>query len=218
MSTAGKVRQFLAFEWLGSRRLEGAAHLATTGAVIVGAVSLVSQCSESASQNMQFKNQVSIQRELAISDRWQDHIRISIQHPDLSVSNVSINKMRPEDREKYVWFVEDMIYSSERILQYAPKDPQWINTIMYEMRVKRPYIVSDEFLGCPRAQTNNIENCSNSRNGEYSSSYCTYTPELRSIVRRAFREDRAGSARLTLAESKCHWDVPAETVGVQPNA
>ncbi len=199
------------FGWLASPRLEGAAHLATTFAVIVGVWAITSQAT-------QFSEQVSIQRELAISDRWQDHIRMSIQYPEFSTSKVDMSKLSENNHEKYVWFAEDMIFASERILQYAPDDPQWINTIKYEMRVKRPYIISDDFLGCPRNGTLNINNCSKTKRGDFSSSYCTYVPELRRIIIGAFREDLFASSRLKLAEARCHWDVLIQTVGVQPDA
>ena len=212
-------------EWLADTRLEGAAHLATAFAalvsmvsIILGVLSIQSQNKQYAEQSKQFENQVSIQRELAISDRWQDHIRISIANPKLSTATPDIANFTEEEKEQYIWFSEDMIFASERILQYAPKDPQWVNTIIYEMRVKKPYILSDDFLACPKGETLTIQNCSDSRLGNDSSSYCTYIPELRELIRRAFREDEAASTKLKLAESKCHWDVPTATVGIQPNA
>ena len=211
--------------WLADPRLEGAAHLATAIAaigamisVIIGVVALRSQNRQFEEQSKQFVQQVAIQRELAISDRWQDHIRMSIQFPQFATADVDMSNLKADDHERYVWFAEDMIFASERILQYAPKDPQWVNTIKYEMRIKRPYVISDDFLGCPRNDTLSIDNCSTSRDGDFSSSYCTYEPELRQIIIQAFSDDAVASVRLKLAEARCHWDVPIQTVGIQPDA
>ena len=193
-------------------------HLATLIGVIVGAGSLVVSAIQTTAQSKQFDRQVALNRELVISDRWQEHIRMSIDHPLFASGDVDKAKISSEEYTKYIWFVEDLIFSSERILQYAPNDLQWVNAIIYEMRTQKAYILSDDFLGCPGENDDGILNCSTTRDGSDSSSYCTFTPHLRKVVRRSFAGNRNASTRLELAERRCLWDQPALTVGEQPNA
>lgn len=205
-----KKRSFWRLDWLASARLEGFAHLATMVAVVIGVISI-------SSQSREFSQQVALNREFEIAQRWNEHMRLAIDYPQFAVGP-KMASLSSEDREKYVWFVENMIFAGERIIQYAPDDPQWINTLIYDLRIQRDYVISDEFLGCPKDRTTAIKNCSISPSGTYSSSYCTYIPKLREVVRLAFREDRVASLRLNAAEHHCHWDQPYLIIGTQPNA
>jgi hypothetical protein len=96
-----------------------------------------------------------LQKELAASSLYQEHMKISIEHPDLA--NAELAPKQPTGHgsekkkistekanyEKYRWYVGHALYSFESILEISPDDPAWKRTFEKFIQDHGEYIRSD---------------------------------------------------------------------------
>ena len=140
--------------FIPSEKLESLSQITSIIGGVVTAISLIWAA-------FTFYKGAQLQRELAAYNIYQEHLKLSIDYPDLANPKLSPNppkdgdSMKIKKYEKYRWYVGYAIFSFETILDVFPDDKEWKRTASAFIIDHQDYICSDSFP-CNR-YTKNIQ-------------------------------------------------------------
>jgi hypothetical protein len=97
----------------------------------------------------QLKRSLRFQRETVATTTYREYLKTSIDKPVLASGKCA--KVKELDQwEQYTWYVALLLWASELIIEYAPKDKVWLASIKSELLVHREYLADDEFRNSER--------------------------------------------------------------------
>jgi hypothetical protein len=90
-----------------------------------------------------------LQRELTAANLYQEHMKISVERPELANRRLMQGSQEEKDNERYMWYVGHALYSFETILEALPGDAAWEATAQAFIEDHRNYI-GDSNFACKR--------------------------------------------------------------------
>jgi hypothetical protein len=129
---------------------DGFRNVATIATIVLGFVTIFVQNSQQTEQmltqtTMQ-QSQAKLQRELAANASWQGYMDQAVRNPNLAEGTKNYGNLTIDEKAKYAWFVERMLFAGEQIVTVMPDDELWKSSIQIEIKRHLSFLEHDDFL------------------------------------------------------------------------
>jgi hypothetical protein len=81
--------------------------------------------------------------------KFEDYLREAYANPDFLLDYWHRENLRPDQRERYRWFVKLTLWACEQVLKGYPDDPEWPEVVREHVAYHAAYLCSEYFNELP---------------------------------------------------------------------
>ena len=108
--------------------IEIISNISTTGGLIVAVVTgVIAYCS--------YKNNLIEIRKSNAYSLYQTYLNLCLCHPEYSKGYERKTHIKDDSYVKYSWFVSNMLFTFEQVLNTSKYDKKWVDTITYQLSI-----------------------------------------------------------------------------------